>query len=330
MTGLLFTILFFPLVGWAVSRVTGGANVILAGAGAAGSVLFVAAVWHVPLAPVIAVLAVAATIAVYATRNSREGEEGQRVPPVAAAAVIPLLILSAILPLSDYDGRGFWMLKAKAIAHEGSIDGPFFQGETSYNPRNEYPLLAPLDAAAAMVVAGDLDDQHTRWLFVLFAAGFALELFRRGGPWVAAIFLCLPQILTEPDGGVFSAYSDIALGAFVAAAFFELTGRGSPVRLGLFAAFAVLTKDEGLPLALLLLAIGTVVFRRRIAISLVPVAVALAHLFVWRARITPGSESTSPARFSTFRNTSAASRARPACCSPVPDRCGTGGSFWSP
>lgn len=280
MIGLLFTVLFFPLVGLAVSRLTGGANVLLAGAGATGFILFVAAVWHVPL---LAAIIATAIVALVFARSAK--------PSLAILALVPLFALAAILPLHDYDGRAFWMLKAKAIAHEGAIDGPFFHGETSYNPRNEYPLLVPLDAAAAMIVSRDLDDQHARWLHVLFAAGFALELYRRGGgAWSAAIFLCLPQILTESDGGVFSAYSDIALGAFVAAAFFELAERRSPLLLGLFSSFAILTKNEGLPLALLLLAIGAFVFRARIAIALAPVAIAIAHLFVWRSRIARSDE----------------------------------------
>jgi hypothetical protein len=268
------TILFFPLAGLAVSRLTGGANVLLAGTGAAGFLLFVAAVWHVPLlAAIIGIAILALALALRSARRSA-GSQPAATPassrqPLAILAFVPLFALAAILPLSDYDGRAFWLLKAKAIAHEGAIDGPFFRGETSYHPRNEYPLLVPLDAAVTMIVARDLDDQHTRWLYVLFAAGFALELCRRGGgAWSAAIFLCLPQVLTEPDGGVFSGYSDIALGAFVAAAFFELAERRSPLLLG----------------------IGAFVFRARIAVALAPVVIALAHLFVWRSRIARSDE----------------------------------------
>jgi len=258
------------------------ANAILFALGAMGSLLFIAAVWHVPLVA-FTVIVIAIAVLAIAFRCAR--------PPLAILALVPLFALAAILPLHDYDGRAFWVLKAKAIAHEGAIDGPFFRGETSYNPRNEYPLLVPLDAAATMIVARDLDDRHVRWLYVLFAAGFALELYRRGGgAWSAAIFLGLPQILTESDGGVFSAYSDIALGAFVAAAFFEIVERRSPLLLGLFASFAILTKNEGLPLALLLLAIGAFVFRARISIALAPVAIAVAHLFVWRSRIARSDE----------------------------------------
>lgn len=277
---MIFSVLFFPLIGLAVSRWIGGANAILAGTGTAGFVLFLAAVWHVPLAAAIVAMAIVA-LAFLRPRK----------PSPAILAFVPVFALAAVLPLNDYDGRAFWMLKAKAIAHERAIDGPFFRGETSYNPRNEYPLLVPLDAAAAMIAARDLDDIHTRWLFVLFAAGFALELRRRGGGWwSAAIFLCLPQILTEPDGGVFTAYSDIALGAFVAAAFFALVEQRSPLLVGLFASFAILTKNEGLPLALLLLGIGAFVFRRRIAIALAAPAIAIAHLWIWRSRIARTDE----------------------------------------
>jgi hypothetical protein len=299
--GLLFTIVFFPLVGLAVSRVMRGANVYLAGAGVTGLVLFVTMVWHVPMVATLAVLGalgvIGAGVAARDAATSAGGTPAFRFPALRAGdialavGIVLLLVASAVLPLSDYDGRAFWMLKAKAIAHEGSIDGPFFHGQTTTNPRNEYPLLVPLDAAAILTAARDLDDRHTRWLFALFAIAFALEIRRRCGSWLGAAFLWLPQILLDSsNGGALTAFSDIALGAFVACAFFELVDDGEPWRFGLWVACAALTKNEGLPLALLLLAAGAVVFRRRIAVALILPAIAVAHLLLWRSRIDRSDE----------------------------------------
>lgn len=286
--GLLFTIVFFPLVG----RLVRGANAFLAGAGLTGLVLFVTMVWHVPMAITLAVLGLFAVLTLR-RRFAPEPWTKDDIPLLIASAF--LLIASAVLPLADYDGRAFWMLKAKAIAHEGAIDGPFFHGRTAGNPRNEYPLLVPLDAAAVFTVAGDLDDRHTRWLFASFAIAFAFEIRRRCGTsigsWIAAAFLCLPQILLDSaNGGALSAYSDIALGAFVACAFFELMEDGEPWRFGFWIACVALTKNEGLPLAILLLVVGAFVWRKRIVRALVIPAIAIAHLFVWRARIERSDE----------------------------------------
>jgi hypothetical protein len=293
MTGALFTIVFFPLVGLAVSRLTGRVNAYLAGTGATGLVLFVTMVWHVPMVATLIVLALASIAVLWSIRvPAPPRSRGDRPADVAlGVAIVLLLAATTILPLSDYDGRAFWLIKAKAIAHERAIDGPFFQGRTAANSRNQYPLLVPLDAAAVFVAAHDLDDRQTRWLFAGFAIAFALEIRRRLGGWLAAAFLWLPQILLDSaNGGALSAYSDIALGAFVACAFFELRKDGTPLRLGFWVACVALTKNEGLPLALLLLAAGAFVFRRKIAVALVPPVIAIAHLLAWRMRIERSDE----------------------------------------
>src|SRR6185295_10630769 len=94
-----------------------------------------------------------------------------------------VLIASYTLPLTDFDGRVFWVLKAKAIAHEQSIDGPFFRGESTFSPRNRYPLLIPLDAAAVMGLARELDDKQVRGLYALTFLALLLVIRRRVGPW---------------------------------------------------------------------------------------------------------------------------------------------------
>ncbi|HJQ38054.1 MAG TPA: hypothetical protein VKB93_13025 [Thermoanaerobaculia bacterium] len=289
MTGLAITLLWFPLLGAAFSRLTGRTSWFLAGAGVNGVALFIAGTLHIPLKPVIAVLGLAAIFILMTTRA--EPREHLHAWPLWITAAI-LLIGAIITPVNDYDGRAFWLLKAKAIAHEQRIDGPFFQLQTTHSPRNGYPLLVPLDAATVMMFARDDDDRHTRAMYAMFAIALAFELKRRfadwfspvTGVWLATLLLLLPQVMSA-SGGARSAGCDIPLAAFAGCAFFELIeGRGA-ARFGLWLACLALIKPEGLPFALVFFAAGIFVFRKRVLLSAIPFAVALAALFAWRARI---------------------------------------------
>jgi hypothetical protein len=279
MIGLLVTVVLLPLVGAAVSRLTGRVQPFLAGAGVVGVLLFVLNLMHVPLIAVVALIAVIALFGIVKPKIEMPN-------PILVAAGAWLLIVTAVVPLDDYDGRAFWLLKAKAIAHERQVDGPFFQQRTSASPRNQYPLLLPADAAVLMLADRELDDRHVRWLYACLAIAFALEVGRRLGPWFGAALLCLPEIFRAAQ----TAGSDVALGAFVAAAFFVIVKGEKPIQLGLWLSCAVLTKSEGLPLALLLLGVGAFVFRMRIIIAAAPLAASTAALWFWRARVAERSD----------------------------------------
>jgi len=212
--------------------------------------------------------------------------------------MLPLLALTfaaAITPLNDFDGRAFWALKAKGIAHERSIDGPFFHGGT-LDPRNQYPILIPLDGAVILSLAHSLDDRNLRWLYLGVLVALALLVRERigrlvspaAGAWCAALLVWIPQFAVEPEGGALSAYNDIAIAAFAAAAFFELIEQKSEFRFGLWLAFLVLTKREGLPIALAFLVVGA--FRKRIVMPAIIVSIATAALLLWRSRIPIGDQ----------------------------------------
>jgi hypothetical protein len=300
MIGLLVTLVLFPLVGWSVAR-RSWAEAFLLGVGITGTLLFFAGLIHVPLVTALAVILVLAIIRI---STAPRGPENRHPTPdtrlATAVMVLPLIALTfvtAITPLSDFDGRAFWVLKAKGIAHERSIDGPFFRGAT-LDPRNHYPILIPLDGAVILGITHDLDDRQLRWLYLGLLVALALLVRERigrlvsprAGAWCAAILVWIPQFVVEGEGGALSAYSDIALAAFAAGAFFELVAAESPFRLSLWLAFLVLTKSEGLPFALVFLIIGTFVFRKRIAIPAIATTIAAIALFIWRARIPAGDE----------------------------------------
>jgi hypothetical protein len=287
MTGLLFTAIFFPLVGAAARRLCGGGPRFLLGVGTCGVVLYAALLLHVPPRPVLIAMAIASIVTlIVARRRDSEPEKPKSVfaTMVTLAPIIALLFVTAIVPLADYDGRAFWVLKAKAIATEGAVDGPFFSGERGHNPKNEYPLLIPLAASAVMSATNSLDDLGIRWLYVLAFGSFALHARRWIGVWPAALIAWIPQFAAHAAQ---TAYNDIFVAAFGALAFFELVDRRSPLRFGLWISFLALTKNEGLPFALLLVVLAAVVWRRDVLRALPPFAVALAALMVWRLRVEP-------------------------------------------
>jgi len=296
------TLLLFPLVGWSLGRRSLG-EAFLLGLGITGSVLFIAGVVHVPL--VIAMVLIGVWGVVSGVWEIRRGIPRPHIhsPLATIVMIIPLVALTfaaAITPLNDFDGRAFWALKAKGIAHERSIDGPFFHGGT-HDPRNQYPILIPLDGAVILSLSHSLDDRHLRWLYLAILAALALLVRERigrlvspvAGAWCATLLVWIPQFSVELEGGALSAYNDIAIAAFAAGAFFELLDaetRKSEIRFGLWLAFLALTKSEGLPFALVFLAIGAFVFRKRIITPAVITFVATAALLVWRWRIPAGDE----------------------------------------
>lgn len=260
---------------------------LLFAVGVFGSVTFVLSVVHIPLVIAMIVALVISVAAGFSPPNRAGGLKAAAPFTIAAIPIVVLAIHMSIVPLHDFDGRAFWLLKAKAIAHEHSIDGPFFHGQVMHAPRNQYPLLMPIDAAALMLVSGSIDDSHVRLLYLLTFAAFVWIVATRISPWCAAILAWLPQFAVAGEGGALSAYSDIAFAGFVACAFIEIIDGDSPLRFGCWLAFLVLTKNEGLPVALILSAIG---LSRRWWRAAIPLAIAIAALFAWRAGIPKTDE----------------------------------------
>lgn len=249
---------WWPLLAQA-SRVEQVAEAFLRGVGVVGTVLFVIAIAGVPLElPVfIGVFGVAIGLAV---RRQAAGEERRYSRLATALLLIPfaaVLFDAAVLPLTDWDGLITWYPKARAIATEAAIDGPFFQGTRGLNLHNHYPLLLPLDAAAVMRLSGSVTDASIRWLYALIP--LTMLLMVRGrltgicGPstsaWIVAVGAWIP-IVTTGYGSATSGYSDLAVAAFAGAALlsFITTGDAAPWLL-----FLVLTKNDGAMVCLALL-----------------------------------------------------------------------------
>lgn len=254
-------------------------------AGATGSLLFVLAALRVPLVPVTFILSLLAALVVVILRR-----RDLRGAPFPRADILPLLVLVApfvlvawivtIIPLADYDGRATWMPKAEAIAREGSAQGPFFEGERGLNLHNRYPLLVPLDVALLMTLGVPV--RHFFWLIpcaaLVWCFGAVREHYGRAASWVVVFAAWLPQVVAKGEGSALSAYVDLTVMAFLGAA--VLCGLFSPRWIGPWLAFLVLTKNEGIILALIVAAI----LRWR---ALAWPAGAAAVLWWWRRSVPP-------------------------------------------
>ena len=289
MTGGLIAAALFTIIGSAASRFAGQSAPFLLGLGITGSSLFLAMLIGLPPLPVLLLLAGVA-IALWRPKFPAQFRSERVATIVTLVPIVAGLVVTAMHPLSDFDGRAFWMLKARALATERQIDGPFFHGGAVYSPRNEYPLLVPLDAAAVMMLRGGAEVEDVRWIYVLALASLAFHLRRWTGVWVAALVPWIPQFAVASEGSMLSAYNDLIVGAFLACAFLELVDASSAWRFGLWLAFLVLTKNEGFPLAFLLFAAGVFVFRAGILRAAVPLGIATAALFAWRSGIEPTDE----------------------------------------
>jgi hypothetical protein len=300
--GLLLTLTIFPLAGAATvlllrlplppSRVP---FLFLVGLGAHGTLLYVLGAAGVPVdLPMMIAIPVLSIVAI-AFRWRRfellKLDRPSHHPVATLILAIPLLVLlgaAAVTPARDYDGRVTWLPKARAITLEHSLTGPFFHGQRGLNLHNRYPLLLPLDVATLMRLSNDTRNETARWLYVLIPIAALLVMRSMLNGWIAAIVAWLP-VLTTVEGGALAAYHDFALAAFAGVAVLylieSLTDERALRVTGLFAAFAVMTKNEGAALAMAIVIAAVAVFRWKALPILAPIAIAEAIVVWWRTQV---------------------------------------------
>lgn len=278
-----------PLARLALRRRLGYAYLL--GVAAVAGLLFAAShLLAVPLRrPAIAagvLLPVAAGLAARLARHRRQAAAHRRQvivrrrisPWDAAAALLAGLVGLGILatalsvPLADWDGRMIWSALAEHMRHEGTVTPSVLTEPHWFVMHPRYPPLLPVAQAAIQeTFAAAPDEQLYRAFYVAFLAALLLVLRdgagRAAGTAAAALAVlaaALPHFLGYGSGGAVSAYSDLPLAAFYGAALVLLLLAPRRPALGLAAgcllAAAVLTKNEGAPLAgaALLLAAGRV------------------------------------------------------------------------
>ncbi len=315
MIDLLVTLAVFSLAGAATtaalriplpaSKLARCAFFFLTGLGANGAILYLLGTCGVPLRwttmaaiPLLAAIVVGLrwrSFASLALPHERHAIAGV----VFALPLITLLCAAAVIPTRDYDGRVTWLPKARAITIDGATDGPFFQGKRGLNLHNRYPLLMPLNAAVVMASSGNTQNETTRWLYALTAAaalivlrGMLISWYGGTGAWTAAAVAWLP-VLSSIEGGAIAAYNDFAIAAFfgiaVLYAMASTSERDALRAVGLFAAFALLTKNEGATIAIAVF-LATAAGRRLKSLHdwawvTLPIVAAELLVLVWRLRV---------------------------------------------
>ena len=177
----------------------------------------------------------------------------------AALAFFVVCVHSLMAPVFDIDAYALWGLKAKAVYHEGLVDGGFFHRlPLSYNHLN-YPLLVPFLAGGVFAALGRLDDSIWRVVFPFVFAGGAVFIFsslrwklsRVAAALLTTAFVTAPGVLKWAGAGT----ADFPLTVFYAMSVFYLLaylaeGRRADLVFSILAtALAAFTKNEGLALA---------------------------------------------------------------------------------
>jgi hypothetical protein len=240
---------------------------------------------------------------------------------LVAAGLVFLAVLADTVtyPLRDWDGRMTWGTQARYIRAEATVS-PRVIAEPGWHVKHPwYPVLMPVAQVAVLELlrAGE-DQQFFRGLYAFFYPAWLLILYGGVRRWTrrstAALTVLAAALLPMPafqvEGGAVSAYSDLPLACFYGAAFLLLLKTrprlSEGAAAGMLLAAAVLTKNEGAPLALWAMAVaflfspGAGALRRRMArrwrpflLAAVLVAAALLLLFAWRSGI--------PARYASLR-----------------------------
>lgn len=189
---------------------------------------------------------------------------------IGAAVSIGLFIAAAGRPVAEIsDSIAIWNTKARHIRAARTVDAPVIRDGRFQMEHPTYPALMPVVQVSALEALGlSDDDRGVKPVYAAFFPALLVIVFdaarRRAGAAAAALAATagalLPQIATEPFGGACGTYSDLPLACFLGGGLLLLFERRPSLRhgalAGLFLAAATLTKAEGLPYALLGVAIA--------------------------------------------------------------------------
>lgn len=260
-------------------------------------------------------------------RRDRRSLLGLGVLAVGAAVSLGVVADAMTEPVRDWDGRMTWSAQARYVRAEGTVDaGALLRGKW-YISHPQYPLLLPVAQVAVLEAFGaEEDEQPFRAAYAAFLPALLLVLYDGARRWAgrtpAALatlaMAAVPFFAFGGEGGAISAYSDLPLAGFYGAGLILLLRSRPRLSDGLAAALllgaAVLTKNEGTPLALLALAVGGLALglrRRRgrtwkrqavkLALAAAGVALTLSLLASWREQV-PNRQDENYAEFVDLRD----------------------------
>lgn len=193
-----------------------------------------------------------------------DGEDA--VGPTARRLVVAVLVVGAVLlllavwrPVAWWDGWMIWSLKAKALAATGDFSGPVFTNPVYGTSHPDYPPLLSCWQAVAYLLQGTSEVSwplQVQLAFLWTMGGLTLvSLASRWGTGAVLIFgawVFAPHLVRQ----MLSGYADVPMAMFLvagAAALWIGPRGGSMAPAGVLLGAGALTKNEGLPLALLVL-----------------------------------------------------------------------------
>lgn len=231
---------------------------------------------------------------------------------VVLAALAFVLWSGWVRPTYQFDAIVRWMLKTKALALDGTLLGPLSRDPHFFFTHQRYPPLLSHVCNLPLLVMGRFDDRVASVMAPCFGVALVLTTYgalARGAhpvrgavaaAWIATIPLFLfrdgpPGRHVAVGGAAFSVLADIPLATFATGAGLALldalAGRRdrAHAEVGLLLAFALLTKNEGVPLAAAVL-LATLLFapraRVRRALGIGVLAFGLYALLWGRVAVT--------------------------------------------
>jgi hypothetical protein len=189
----------------------------------------------------------------------------------AAAVFIGLTITTALLAdaaahaVEGVDGRMTWVAHARYLRQAETVSPPVLTEERWLVAHPQYPKLLPIAQVAQLELWSSADERAIRPLYALFFPVLLALVYDGGrrlagrvaGLLSAAALAPLPFLAFQIDGGAAGAYSDLPLACLWGGGLMLLAcgprDRPTSMAAGVLLGGAVLTKAEGLPLALVAL-----------------------------------------------------------------------------
>jgi hypothetical protein len=218
---------------------------------------------------------------------------------VFGAYAVVGIFRAAVSPLDSWDAWAVWTPKAVLLTDFHHIPQPFFTDRAYDMTHQNYPLFVPVLESMWFRFAGQIDTQSVHVEFWLLLVGFvwaiAYILARRGvrafawGP-----LLLLVALAPGTSSQLLSAYADIPMALFVGLGVLLVglwISNHDPAHLALgllFLAAAANTKNEGLVIAFIVLAVAAIAvgqapLRLRLLVGAAGLVAAVLPWQLWTA-----------------------------------------------